>query len=51
MECLTIKLILGWKFQQRNSNIKGTIAQWLEQVTHNHLVEGSNPSRSTYITH
>ena len=25
----------------------GTIAQWLEQVTHNHLVAGSNPAGPT----
>ena len=25
----------------------GTLAQWLEQVTHNHLVAGSNPAGPT----
>lgn len=27
----------------------GPVAQWLEQVTHNHLVGGSNPSRPNRI--
>ena len=27
----------------------GTVAQWLEQVTHNLLVAGSNPAGSTII--
>ena len=42
-----IRELVFLDFWRYNTQLDGTVAQWLEQVTHNLLVAGSNPAGST----